>query len=693
MKKMSSIFVSLLLILCISFSSCSTLAKTAEIIDNVTTTSSQTENIQNTETENGTELTQANEYTIKDDFYNYVNADWISNQTLSESQSSTSNFADVSNESFSLLYYVLSQAVSMELDQGDDDLAKLTKFYKTSLNYDARNTDKTNPITKYADKIKAISSIEELQQVATELDKDMIGSFMMFNIRPDLGDSTTNRLYISGPSLSFGEKSYYSDSSERGLKLIEAYKDMLKKLFVLSGETEQDAVKMTEAAYRIEKELADSTFSIYEAMDESLTYNKFDLDELSSKYKNFNIKDFLSGVGLENPEFVIVTEPNYYDKLDEIMVSENLEDIKCFMYAQMLSQTADYLTSEHLMLTGDFRNILSGTTGYRNETDQALSITQENLGEIMGRVYVENFFSHEAKDEVLNMTYNIIDTYKKRIENLEWMSDETKAEAIKKLDNMSVKVGYPDEWTDFSTLEVQSYDEGGSLFQNVVNHYHFTYKDFLATLDQPVDRTEWHMDAHEANAYYSPSLNEIVFPAGILNKPFFDIEASESQNYGAIGSIIAHEVSHAFDESGSRYDEFGNLSNWWTESDRKNYEELTEKLVDLFDGYEIVPGYAVDGRSTLDENISDLSGMHCVVDVVKALPDGNLDETFTSFARIWASKSTDEYKINMIMQDTHSPDMLRVNLLLPNVNEFYEVYDIHEGDGMYVAESDRIRIW
>lgn len=686
MNKMSSAIISLLLIITILLSGCKSIAPINGSKDNSSTNIVSSSN----------DITQPNstsEYNLKDDFYNYVNAEWINNQTLDGIAPSISNFQNVGNSSFSQIYYVLTEAISKDVDKGDDDFAKLTKFYKTSIDFNSRNNDSVNPIIKYIDKIKSISTIEEAQLVASELDMNMIGNFMMFGINPDLKDSTTNRLYLAGPVLSLGDKSYYSDESERGIQVIDAYKDMLKKLLILTGESESDAVNIAESAFYVEKELASSVLSSYESMKESLTYNKFDLDEFAAKYKNFDIKGFLSRVKLENPEFIIVTETNYYDKLDEIMVEKNLEGIKNFMYTQALIQTADYLTSDHLLVLTEFKNIFNGTTGARDETDAALTITQNYLGEIMGKVYVENFFSHDAKEEVEKMTYTIIDSYKNRIKNLWWMSQDTKKSAIKKLDTMSVKIGYPDNWTDYSSLTVTSYEDGGSLFENVVNNYTFEYNDFLASLDQPVDRSAWSMDAHEANAYYSPSLNEIVFPAGILKAPFFDINASESQNYGAIGAIIAHEISHAFDESGSQYDEFGNLSNWWTEEDRTNYESLTKKLVDLFDGYEIIPGYSVDGNFTLDENIADLGGVSCIVGIVRDLPDGNLDETFTSFAKIWASKSTDDYKKNLIVQDPHAPDMLRVNLLLPNIDEFYETYNITEKDGMFIPKENRIQIW
>ena len=691
MKRISLILTSILLLVSMSLSSCNYITETVKDVESAVS-SQLNENDDNVSSNSDDDIGNQ-QYDPKDDFYDYVNGEWISEQVLDGNSPSHSHFQDIANESFTEIYFILTQAVSLDVDKGDDDLAKLTKFYKTAMDYTTRNSDGTAPIVKYAEKIKSISSIEEAQLVAAEQDIDMIGSFMMFGISPDKEDSTMNRLYLSGPTLSFGDKSYYTDESERGQAIIDAYKELLKKLFVLAGESDTDAVNMAESAFNMEKELAGSTYSSYESMDDSLTYNKFDLDEFSAQYQNFDVKTFLSRVKLENPEFIIVTEPNYYAKLDEVMVAENLEGIKNFMYAQMLVQTSDFLTNDHLRANGDFTNVLSGTTGYRDDIDEALSLTQDAMGELIGKVYVENFFSHDAKDEVEEMTYTIIDAYKKRINKLEWMSDETKASAIKKLDTMSVKVGYPDVWEDYSNLEVSTYEEGGSLLENVINNYHFTYEDFINDLDKPIDRNQWNMNAQTANAYYNPSLNEIVFPAGILKAPFFDLEATESQNYGAIGSIIAHEVSHAFDESGSKYDEYGNLANWWTDTDRQNYEGLTKKLAELFDGYEILPEYSVDGYFTLDENIADLGGMSCITEIVGELPDGNFDEMFESFATIWGSKSTDEHKINLLIQDSHAPDKLRVNLILPNIDQFYETYGVTDGDGMFFAKEDRIQIW
>lgn len=680
-KKILSV-LSILLCLTIILSSCAPFSKQPG-----------TTSLNNSSQANVSELSSTEKPRPQDDYYLHINKEWIDKTKLSNYVPQTDRFSGIANDVYTQLFNNLIEEIENYSEETDPDFQKVIKYFITSYDTENRNLQGTKPIQNHIDNIKKITSIEELQKVSSDMDIDGIGTFMMFSIHADIKDSLTNRLYLSGPVLTLEDKSYYTGDSELSKKTISSYETYIKKLLTLAGESNEEAEKIMKNAFEIEKNLAESTLSKKEKNEVELTYNKFDLNEFSSKYNNFKIKEFLERVNLVNPEFVIVTETNYYDTADKLMTQDNLQALKDYMYVQLLAQSSDYLSSDFIKASRDFVNELNGTSGYRPAEDIAFFSTEELLGEILGRMYVKKYFTEEAKEKATNMVENIISNYKKRIQNLDWMTDQTKSEAIKKLDNMTLKIGYPDNWTDYTNLQVDLYQEGGSAFQNYVNYYNFSYETFVNKLDQPVDKSAWNMTPHTPNAYYSPSNNEIVFPAAILQAPFFDVNYTESQNYGGIGTVIAHEISHAFDDNGRKFDEYGNHADWWTEEDLKNYKDKTQALIDMFDKVEIIDGHYIDGELTLDENIADLGGVSCIVDIVKNLPDGNLEETFESYANIWASKSTQELVTKLLTEDSHSPNKARVNVILSNINEFHELYNTKEGDLMYVAPENRIKIW
>ncbi|MDR2654479.1 MAG: M13 family metallopeptidase [Oscillospiraceae bacterium] len=635
---------------------------------------------------------ESNDKLLKDDFYYYVNKDWIENTYLGPVPAANASSELASEIYVGLLYSLLDIAADLETND-DGEYAKLVKYYLTLADVDSRNAEGIRPLQSRIDAIKNIKTIDELQKVAASLDVDCFGSFMMFGIYPDAEDSLTNRLYLSGPLLSLGEKSYYSGSGELSQKTIGAYKTLLAELFTLAGESGAQA--MAEEAFRIEKTLADSTLSMGDAVNIDKTYNRRDLREYAAQFENFDLIGFLERVGLVDPEFIIVTELDYYNTLNQIMVPENLEALKSFMYGQLLYQAAGYLSMDFVYAARDFENVLNGTEGYRDETEMAFFKTESYLGELMGKLYVETAFAGKAetaKAEATKIAQEILDKYEERIMRLDWMSDATKAEAVKKLETMDLKIGFPDKWTNFDSLEVTIYAQGGSALQNFVNYYHFSYQEFLDSLDKPVDKDKWSMMPHVVNAGYNRSANEIVIPAASLEEPFFNVDWSEAMNYGGIGFTIAHEISHAFDNEGSKYDENGNYKDWWTAEDKKNYELYTKALAGQFSKIEVLPGYFIHGELTLGENIADLGGMECIVEIVSG-KGGNLDELFKNYARGWASKCTDEYLKNSLVQDVHSPDKYRVNTILSNIDKFYETYGIKQGDGMYRPENERVHIW
>lgn len=634
-------------------------------------------------------------------YYEYVNQGWLESTADPSYSPVTSAFSETTSSNLLAVYQTFENNIITNEYTLDTNEGKLTKFYMSAKDISGREEAGNAPLKPYLSLLENATTLTELQDAAAQLDLAQLGNFVSFGVLPDSKDRTVNRLQIAGPVLGFSDKSYYDTSStatdlETNQKMIAAYKECLVSLFVQNGWSEEEAEQQVEAGYAIEEQLVASTLSTEDAQNAAYTYNRYKLSTLSSRMSNFDIARFLEQVGLPNPAVIIVKEYDYYMKLDELFTMDNFEGLRAYLYMTTLFQSANLLTPEMATTLETFDNTLNGTSGYSDAKNQAMTLCRLYMGEEVGELYVNHYFSEETKENVTQMVDSILSVYKKRLGNIEWLSQNTKNSAIEKLDNMSIKVGYPDQWTDLSNLTISSFEEGGSLFQNVVNLYQHDYAAYCATLDQPVNRTNWGgLSAFDTNAYYKNSANEIVIPAGILKEPFYSSSYSVSQNYGGIGSIIAHEISHAFDDDGRKYDQNGTLSDWWTAQDLANYNELTSALVAQYDAYEVYPGYFVNGSLTLNENIADLGGISCITELIGELPDGqgNYEEMFSSYATAFREKVVETYGKRRLVEDVHAPSICRVNVVLSNIDKYYEVYSVGEGEFMYRSPEERIQIW
>ena len=471
---------------------------------------------------------------------------------------------------------------------------------------------------------------------------------------------------------------------------------------------ERVLLKLMESARKIlalETQMSQPRLDRVERRDSRLQYNPMTIAELQKMTPAINWKNYFSGIGLSKLDTVIVTQPRYMKALQTVFTENKVADWKEYLKWSLLNKSTGQLSVAIELANFDFYGkTLTGAIKQRPREDRALQTVNNTIGEALGKLYVEKMFPAEAKAKAEKMIKNVILAYQNRINNLTWMSAETKVKAIEKLNKITIKIGYPDKWKDYSALTIASPAEGGSYFENVKNLSRWNFQEDLNKLSKPVDKTEWGMSPQTVNAYYNPSYNEIVFPAAILQPPFYNYQADEAVNYGGIGAVIGHEISHGFDDAGARYNADGNLVDWWTADDLKQFTSLGDALADQYSALEPLPGIHVDGKFTLGENIGDLGGVNAAYDGLQlylkangnpGLIDGFTPEQrfFISWATVWRTKMRDEAIKNQVKTDPHSPGMYRGYVPIQNLDVFYQAFGIQKGDGMYIAPEKRVKIW
>lgn len=630
---------------------------------------------------------------LKDDFYTFVNQQWLNEAVIPKEYSSWSNFTDLriqSSENIKAIIEELKQ--NKDSLQKNSDQEKLVKFYETAINMEQRNKQGIKPLEKYLYKVSTLKNYDDIEKSIAYLALNGFDSILPVGIDGDLEDSSKNILYIGSAKTGLN-RSYYFDEDKKTLNIQNEYKKYLQKLFVLNNNSNEDALKKANMVFEFEKKLAKNQYTKEESRDIDKLNNPYTLDNIDSLSKTIVINNYLKELNLENPNKILVMNPNYIKDLDNILVNENFDGFKAYLEANLLSQSSSFLSKDFMVCEFDFKKVFSGVQKMKTDEKIASELIDSLFSEQLGKIYVEKHFSKEAKEDVKNMVKEIIQTYKNRIDRLDWMSEQTKIKAKEKLDAITIKIGYPDEFETFDDLEIKSYNEGGSLLSNIINHSKYQIQKNFSLLNKDVDKAKWHMSPQTVNAYYNPSNNEIVFPAGILQSPFYSYDASKEANLGGIGAVIGHEISHGFDDQGSRFDKDGNMVNWWTKKDLEEYNKRTKKLAEQYSKYEALDGEYVNGNLTLGENIADLGGVSVALEIAKKQKDANLDEFFKSYAKIWRNIKTDEIISYLLKNDPHSPGIFRVNGILTNIDEFYETYNITEDDKMFIEKEYRIRIW
>ena len=640
-----------------------------------------------------------------DDFFRFVNGNWLDKNEIPADRTRWGSFDELRKKTDDDMKVILNEALQNPAYTNETDQGKALNLYRSIMDTVSRNKLGIKPLEPYLKKINAVKNVSDLRKLFIEMETEGGIGFFGVGVGTDAKNSNRNVVNVGLGSLGLPDRDYYVSDEKDSKEKREKYHAHIIKMMSYLGEKPAQAKASADKILALEIAMATPRLDRVERRDRRKTYNPMTVAELQKLTPTINWTEYLKGVGLPVVDTLIVSQPKYMTALETIFKENKVEDWKAYMRWTLLNRSAGMLSTEIGNANWEFfGRTLTGAVKQRPLDERALQSVNGSFGEALGKIYVEKKFPPEAKEKARKMIDNVFLAFESRINNLPWMAPSTRANAIAKLKKFNVKIGYPDKWKDYSKISIISPKDGGTYFENSKRITKWRNNENFEKLGKPVDKTEWGMSPQTVNAYYSPSFNEIVFPAAILQPPFYDYRADEAVNYGGIGAVIGHEISHGFDDSGSRYNADGNLVNWWSDEDLKQFTELGGALADQYSQLEPLPGIFVDGKFTLGENIGDLGGVSAALDGLKihlkesgnpGLIDGFTPEQrfFISWATIWRSKARDEAIKNLVKTDTHSPGQYRAYVPLQNVDAFYEAFNIKPGDGMYIAEDKRVRIW
>ena len=632
-----------------------------------------------------------------DEFYNYVSGSWMKTAKIPADKPAWGSFYMLMEKTDEQCLSILDDLLKKEYPKGSEG-EKIQTLYKEYISWDKRNADGLKPLELYFQKIDAIHSLNDLQNYLQEMTSKRANHICPIGVYADMKNSKMNAVYLGNFALGLG-KDYYQKENPSNTEALAKYQDYVADIFkVLKDPLPQEKAKQIVA---FEKNIAKYMLTSEEENNPNLSYNPVTTKELSTLVKNLNLSELLEKVGVHT-DGVILTEIGLYKHYDTFINEKNLPLIKDYLRYKLVTLNSNFLTQELNDLTFNFYNkYLMGQQEQRPMNKRALELINGILGEAFGKLYVEKYFPEKAKDQMLTLIDYLKKSFAQHIKNVTWMGDTTKEKAMEKLHKFSVKVGYPDKWEDYSKLTM---NPEVSLFENITQVGEWAFQKALDKVGKEVDKTKWVLPPQTVNAYYDPTSNEIVFPAGILQPPFFSFEADPAVNFGGIGGVIGHEMTHGFDVSGAEFDANGNLQNWWEPADKENFQKATEALAKQYDQYEPVKGIFVNGTMTNVENIADLGGVNIAFDALQMyLKDhGSVGKIsgftqeqrfFLAWASVWRTLSTDQYITNQVKVDPHSPDYLRAFAPLTNVDAWYKAFDVKEGDKLYRKLEDRVKIW
>lgn len=641
----------------------------------------------------------------KEDFFRYVNGQWLDDTEIPSDKTSWGSFLELREKTDADALALLESASQNDNLDPSDDQTKAVYLYQTIMDTVTRNEQGIDPIKPYLDQIAAIENTQDLQEYLTQMQLYGGGGFFSFGVRADAKDSNMNAAYLYPGGLGLPDRDYYVSEDSDSKEKRELYKKHVARMLQFLGDSQEEATKNAETILAFETKLAVPRFDKVQRRDARLSYNPMSVSELQDKVSAIDWESYFDEIDADEVTTIIVSQPKYMEVVQQTLSNNELENWKEYLRWSLFNDAASMLSTQIERANWEFYNkTLSGVQEQLPLEERALHTINRAIGEALGKLYVEEHFPAEAKEKAEEMIANVVKAFENRIDNLSWMSDSTKVKAKEKLGTTTIKVGYPDEWKDYSDIEVRGPQDDGSFFQNMMNITKWNVEDNISDLGEPVDKSEWFMAPQIVNAYYNPSYNEIVFPAAILQPPFYDYKADAAVNYGGIGAVIGHEISHGFDDSGARFDSEGNLNNWWTDQDLEQFEQLGGSLADQYSAIEVLDSVFINGEFTLGENIGDLGGVNAAYDGLQlhlqehgnpGKIDGFTPEQrlFMSWATVWRTKTRDEALRSQIMTDPHSPGMYRAVVPLQNIDAFFEAFDIQQGDAMYVSPEDRVQIW
>lgn len=637
------------------------------------------------------------------DFYEYAIGGWRKAHPLDAEHARNGSFTDLDEMNQKRILELIQEYSSKPQAQGTLG-QKIGSLYNLAMDSVRRNREGAAPIQPVLKKIADIQNRRDYQLVTSQLDARGI-SCMMFGmgVGADQKDAANNLVGIGQGGLGLGERDYYlsDDAQVKGVR--DAYVKFLTAILTLAGNDAATAQKKAEATMRIETRIAKASYSQVQLRDVQANYHKITYNQLVNDYPGIDWGNLFLAQGFPPFSHIDVGQPEPIREVEKILAEESLDDLKAYAEAHAVSSAAGKLDDKFRAAEFELGSVLSGAQQDRPRWKRATALVSGVLGEPIGKLYVEKYFPESSKQHMLRLVKNLQTALAQRIDEATWMSPATKEQAKDKLSNFIVKVGYPDTWRDFSGLQI---DEKLSLFENMCNVAEFLSHDYInRKVNKPVDKAEWQMTPQTVNAYYNPTTNEICFPAAILQPPFFDPNADDAVNYGGIGGVIGHEMSHGFDDQGSQFDKYGNQNDWWTAADKKNFEARTKVLVDFFSSVEALPGKKINGKLTLGENIGDNGGLNiafrALQNDLKANPalnktiDGFTPEQrfFLSWATVWAGNARPEFVDRQIKTDPHSPAEARVNAALPQIDAWYKAFNVKKGDKLFLDKKKRAHIW
>ena len=642
---------------------------------------------------------------VGEDFYRHVNNGWMKAHPLTDEYARYGMFNVLNDEAEKNVKNIVMNLGASNPEKGTNAF-KVWTLYSQGMDSVRRNAEGAKPILADLKKIEDTPH-EGMEDLFLWMHGNYSSPFFGAGPMENMMNSNEYAMYVSGGSIGMGDRDYYLLNDKENTRIREAYKKLIVGQMRNAGYSKKDAERIMKNVMKIETALADSTWTREESRNIPAMYNPRSIDQLKELYPHINWdRFFIETMGIETPDQVIVTELNTVKQADNLMASLSDREIKDYYLWKYVAQAAPYLSDKFSDTSFEFSKVLSGVKQMRPRWKRALSTADGYMGEAIGQLYVAEYFPESSKEQMLELVNNLKKALGKHIINLPWMSDETKLKAIEKLLAFTVKIGYPDKWKDYSAMVI---GPALSYYENVHNAGMWHQKETYAKWGKPVDKSEWGMTPQTVNAYYNPLANEIVFPAAILQAPFFNPEASDAENYGGIGVVIGHEMSHGFDDQGCNFDAKGNMTNWWTAEDAQAFQTLTKGLADQFDKIEILPGLMANGSYTLGENIGDQGGLRvshtAFLDSQKAKgvdvnsEDARIDgftpeqAFYLNYANIWATNMRDAEKRNLTIGDVHSLAENRVNVTLRNITPFLKAFGIKPGDKLYLSPEEQVIIW
>lgn len=634
----------------------------------------------------------------QDNFYQYINGGWINSHEIPADKTAIGSFYDLRDQADDDVKAIIEElAATKGLKIGSDE-QKVADLFRSFMDMEVRNNLGTTPVDNIFDAINALKTKDDLATFFGTYSTAGINNPLALYINIDEKDSSSYAIYIWQNGLNLPDKDYYFNDAERFVNLRSGYLAHIEKMLNLAGLP--NAKESAQNIMALETKLATHHWTRVETRDSEKSYNKLATTNLSSLSDKFNWQAFLAAEGVATQQDIIINQPSFVEGFGEVFDETSLAIWQQYLTFNTLNAFASYLTADIDNESFDFfSKQLSGRKEQRPQWKRGVSVVNKNVGEVIGKVYVTRHFTPEAKSRMSELVENLRAAYGSSIDDLAWMSEDTKKAAQVKLAAFTPKIGYPDQWEDYSALTIKSDD----IIGNIIRSRKVSSEKDLAKLGGPIRKWEWHMTPQTVNAYYNPPANEIVFPAAILQPPFFNMKADDAVNYGGIGAVIGHEMGHGFDDQGSKYDDKGNLRNWWTEQDLKEFANRTQALVKQYAGYQVFDDLNVNGELTLGENIGDLSGVTIAYKAYIASLNGKeapvIDgltgdqRFFMGYAQIWRSKIVEKSMRNRIATDPHSPGEFRALGSLSNMSKFYQAFDVKEGDAMYIAPEDRVKIW